>query len=228
MLWTKRLFVKATPLPIQRIHNEATWDQDEIQFARIVAEMSMIGIRKGDKKALAKRLGISENSLGSLIDRAERKWQEVVANTDPNEGYSGGYSHHVGGLYESALYEPAPPQEALEDPALHQCELILDETSGIAELLIARKPRPGSATPRGLSIQARVFDGKATCMVTTAEGVNITLQYQPEGISIGTNNHIHDNQLDAQGYCLLTPAQRLLPPDNDAALHDIDMATAQP
>lgn len=51
------------------------WDNDEIQFTRLVAEINAIGLSQEDKQALCDSMDLEPAELEELFVRAEKNWE---------------------------------------------------------------------------------------------------------------------------------------------------------
>ena len=53
------------------------WKDDRIQFARLLAEISAIGLCPEDKQAICESMDLEPAELEALFSRAEASWEEI-------------------------------------------------------------------------------------------------------------------------------------------------------
>lgn len=60
------------------------WDDNDIQFCRLLAEISMMGLMAEDKQVLCESMDLDLCELESLFIRAENKWEMLKRKHLPN------------------------------------------------------------------------------------------------------------------------------------------------
>lgn len=65
-----------------------TWNNDAIQFPRLLAEIIGVGLTEDQWDNLLKSMDLESADLSNLFDRAQAKWDAIKANTDAT-GYRG-------------------------------------------------------------------------------------------------------------------------------------------
>ena len=50
------------------------WERDDIQFPRLLAEISAVGLSEGTWDDLLESMDLKSDDLEELFDRAERRW----------------------------------------------------------------------------------------------------------------------------------------------------------
>ncbi len=68
--------------PLVRRDPNANWDNDAIQFARLIAEMEAVGFFSdvtpgSDGEALLKSMDLEPLDLGQIVGRAQAVWDRV-------------------------------------------------------------------------------------------------------------------------------------------------------
>lgn len=53
------------------------WLNDNIQFTRLLAEISALGLSQEDKEAICASMDLEPDELESLFIRAEKQWEEI-------------------------------------------------------------------------------------------------------------------------------------------------------
>lgn len=75
--WSGRPLVTKSP--------QANWENDAIQFARLIAEMEAAGYFSADSRRLERKLAdsmdLERGQLSELIERAQGVWDEVKERT---------------------------------------------------------------------------------------------------------------------------------------------------
>jgi hypothetical protein len=72
-----------------------TWDRNDIQFPRLLAELAAAGLLSGDYNdlldAVASSMDLEPQEITELFDRAQDVWDRIVADTPNNirANYSG-------------------------------------------------------------------------------------------------------------------------------------------
>ena len=56
------------------------WNNDKIQFIRLLAEIHALGLCHEDKNVLCSSMDISRTQLEELFQRAENQWEELKAD----------------------------------------------------------------------------------------------------------------------------------------------------
>lgn len=60
------------------------WKNDKVQFARLLCEiMANCDIKKKDFKALCESMDLSADEVNSLLDRADKVWEDTKARILP-------------------------------------------------------------------------------------------------------------------------------------------------
>lgn len=59
----------------------STWERDDIQFPRLLAEICAAGIPEELWDTLQVEMGLTSDELAELFDRALVKWDEIKAKT---------------------------------------------------------------------------------------------------------------------------------------------------
>ena len=71
--------VDARGIPVVSKDPEANWENDAIQFARLIAEMKAAGYFERDSRTLERRMlasmDITGGQLAELVERAEDVWE---------------------------------------------------------------------------------------------------------------------------------------------------------
>lgn len=63
---------------------KSLWENDKIQFARLLCEMmATCEIKKKDFKALCDSMDLTAEEVNSLFDRAEKVWEDTKAKILP-------------------------------------------------------------------------------------------------------------------------------------------------
>lgn len=58
------------------------WENDLIQFSRLIAEISAtVDISEDDWNALCESMDLTDDELNALFDRAGEKWNQIKART---------------------------------------------------------------------------------------------------------------------------------------------------
>lgn len=62
--------------------DEGLWNDDDIQFPRLIAELESLGVFDGETiKKLSVEMDLYESDVVELIDRAQSKWDYIKRNT---------------------------------------------------------------------------------------------------------------------------------------------------
>lgn len=57
--------------------SQTLWEDDSIQFARLLAEIGYIGMSDGDVQAICESMDISEDEFNQLLIRADIAWEKA-------------------------------------------------------------------------------------------------------------------------------------------------------
>jgi len=56
------------------------WDDNSIQFPRLLAEIKMVGLTPGQMKGLCASMDLSKEEINTLLDRAEEAFENIKTN----------------------------------------------------------------------------------------------------------------------------------------------------
>ncbi len=56
----------------------ARWQDNNLQFARLLAEISMAGMSLGQQRGVCESMDITPQQLASLLERAEDVWESLL------------------------------------------------------------------------------------------------------------------------------------------------------
>lgn len=56
---------------------KSRWDQDRLQFPRLLAELRAIGLTDDQYRELEASMDLSRGYIDELLERAETKWQKI-------------------------------------------------------------------------------------------------------------------------------------------------------
>ncbi|MDN0082355.1 hypothetical protein QU487_06260 [Crenobacter sp. SG2305] len=165
-----KLFGREQGIPkyANHIHNEVTWDDTELQFARLVCEMSAL-INQKTLDKVAARMALPSHTLQGLLQRASAMWTDALSRTDQN-GYYPTVETRQYRLEEMALYDPVaqPTVEQLQNPAPHLVTLEFNPVEGGAMLAI--EPERINRLRNGyISVVATVQNGRGELFVSTVQ-----------------------------------------------------------
>lgn len=166
------------------VHNDETFQDNQVQFARMLAVLSEIGLTKKQIHQIQKRTGLSSSRILHVQHRAIDAWNFILERTDEN-GYAGGADSIAATLMDSRLYQVPPaddPNAFLQiEPCTHQFYAEVDPDGGSGLVSLTQPPMPGSALDRGLVAEAAVSDGSAL-MLIHPPGRPFLEVYEEEGI----------------------------------------------
>ncbi len=55
----------------------AIWDNDDIQFARLLAEIKAVGLSPEQMNELSTSMSLTKDEIHELLDRAEEKFEQI-------------------------------------------------------------------------------------------------------------------------------------------------------
>ena len=57
--------------------NQELWENDEVQFARLIAEIAGVDIGEEAWDELLENMNLESDELSELFDRAQMKWEKI-------------------------------------------------------------------------------------------------------------------------------------------------------
>lgn len=77
-------------MAVKEVVTTDTWDRDDIQFPRLLAEIHAMGLTDDQFATLAAEMDTSIEDLGDVFWRATNQWDEIKAAT-----YGGGLHEEI-------------------------------------------------------------------------------------------------------------------------------------
>ncbi|MDC7692552.1 hypothetical protein [Vogesella indigofera] len=177
-----------TPKHINDVHNEQTWEDDRIQFARVLAALVPLLTTKQTKN-LAAGMGVEVADVESLFERAGMEWGAVTACTYP-DGYYPQMDEYDMQLEELGTYEPDPAvaNQYLAGSVPHIVHVEFNYEIGGASIDVM--PVDISLEkPQGVSVGITIKDQRPELFITTQAGDMLCL-------TVDQDNHIEQIDLE--------------------------------
>jgi hypothetical protein len=73
------------PRKTKSLLREALWEDDHIQFARLLAEIKAVGLTDSQSRDLCDSMDLPLESICELLDRAEEEWERLKGVHCPRE-----------------------------------------------------------------------------------------------------------------------------------------------
>lgn len=168
---------------VNEIHNEQTWSESELQFARLLCELRP-SLTPRQLKGAAKRMGVQVDNVEELLWRAKERWGKAVSRTD-NQGYMPDIEVREYLLDEMSLYDPNTTPDALDLAAYvaYQMQFSFDYEQGGAIIDIDPEQIDLDA-PRSIQIVISVQQGLPQIFVSTPTSSKLLISLNGEGEAV--------------------------------------------
>ncbi|WP_054287327.1 hypothetical protein [Gulbenkiania mobilis] len=163
---------------VSAVHNDQTWDQNELQFMRLLAVMRQHLTAK-QLKTVAKNMRLEHSDIDALLDRAELAWGEVLERTFP-DGYFPQMFEKELPISEFGSYAQDAPAEVLQELATHLVTFELDHEVGGAAMRVAPE-MIDPLQPSGLTVGLTIQQGMPQLFITPTAGDAICIALNKSG-----------------------------------------------
>lgn len=173
---------------VSAVHNDQTWDQDELQFMRLLSVMRQHLTAK-QLRAVARNMRLEHSDIDALLDRAEYAWAQVSERTF-QDGYFPEMFEKELPISEFDSYAEDVPAEALQDLATHLVTFELDHQVGGAAMRVAPE-MIDPLQPLGLTVGLTIQQGLPQLFITPSKG-------EPICIALNKSGELYQIDMDAE------------------------------